>query len=98
MVKDDERRGRAGDSRQLHATIDRIEDNDVAVILVGEDEKTKVEIPASLLPRGASDGDHLRITIKIDRASRTAAEDRIKKLQDQLKQQSGTEDKKDFKL
>ena len=85
-------------SKQLHAAIDRIEDGGMAVLLVGEDEQAKVEIPASLLPEGASDGDHLRISIKIDRRSRAAAESSIKKLRDQLKQQSGTDDKKDFKL
>lgn len=98
MIKDDARQGHAGDSRQLHAAIDRIEDNDVAVLVVGEGGKTQVEIPVSLLPEGASDGDHLRITIMIDRDSRAAAESRIEKLQDQLKQQSSTNDKKDFKL
>lgn len=95
MVKDDERQGA---SKQAHAVIDRIEDGGVAVLLVGEDEKTKVEIPVSLLPEGATDGDHLRITIGLDRHSRAAAEDRIRQLQEQLKRQSGTDDKKDFKL
>ncbi|HEY0320877.1 MAG TPA: DUF3006 domain-containing protein [Pyrinomonadaceae bacterium] len=98
MVKDDERQERKGNSKQTHAVIDRIEDGGVAALLVGEDEKTQMDIPVSLLPRGASDGDHLRITITVDRSSRDSAEDRIKKLQDQLKGQSGTEDKKDFKL
>lgn len=98
MVKDEERQGREGTSRQIHAAIDRIEDNGMAVLLVGEDGKTQVDLPASLLPKGASDGDHLRITITIDRHSRADAEARVRELQDQLKQQSDTKGKKDFKL
>jgi hypothetical protein len=98
MVKEDERQERKGDSRKTDAVLDRIEDGGVAVLLVGADGKTQVDIPVSLLPKGAADGDHLRISITLERHSRAAAEDRIKKLQDQLKEQSGTEDKKDFKL
>jgi hypothetical protein len=98
MAKEDERQELKGASRQTDAVIDRIEDGGVAVLLVGEGGKTQVDIPVSLLPKGASDGDHLRVTITIDRRSRAATEQRIAKLKDQLKQQSGTEDKKDFKL
>ena len=85
-------------SKPIHAVIDRIEDGAMAVLWAGDDEKTRIELPASLLPAGASDGDHLRITIALDRESREAATDRIKKLQDQLIQRSGTQDQKDFKL
>lgn len=85
-------------SRQLHAAIDRIEDNDMAVLLFGDDEKMQVDVPLSLLPDGASDGDHLRITISIDKESRAAATSRVKKLQDKLTQAGGAQDQKDFKL
>jgi hypothetical protein len=85
-------------SRQLHAAIDRIEDNEMAVLLFGDDEKTQVDVPLSLLPEGASDGDHLRITISIDKESRDAAASRVKKLQDKLAQAGGAQDQKDFKL
>jgi hypothetical protein len=85
-------------SRQLHAAIDRVEDNKMAVLLFGDDEKTQVDVPLSLLPEGASDGDHLRITISIDKESRDAAASRVKNLQDKLAQASGTQDQKDFKL
>jgi hypothetical protein len=82
----------------IHAVIDRIEDGGVAVLLLDDDEKTQFELPVALLPEGASGGDHLRITITPDRASRAAAEERIKKLQEQLMRQSGTQEQKDFKL
>lgn len=98
MVKEDERKERAEASKQARAVIDRIEDNGMAVLLIGEDGKTQVDIPVQLLPEGAKDGDHLRINMTIDSHSRAASEERIKKLQDQLRQQSGAEGKKDFKL
>ena len=85
-------------SKQIHAAIDRIEDNDVAVLLLGDDEKTQVDLPLSLLPSGASDGDHLKITISIDKESRDAAASRVKSLQNKLTKKSGAQDQKDFKL
>lgn len=70
----------------------------MAVLLVNDDEKTQVELPLALLPEGADDGDHLKITITLDRESRDAARERVKKLQEKLAEQSGTEGQKDFKL
>jgi hypothetical protein len=98
MVKEDKESGRKRAVKQTHAVIDRLEDNGMAVLFVGSDEETEVDIPVSLLPEGVTDGDHLRIHIALDRRARAAAEDRIKKLQDELKQQGGSEEKKDFKL
>jgi hypothetical protein len=94
MAKDE----RKEEGKDSHAVIDRIEDGRIAVLLVGEGGKTQVDVPVSLLPEGAADGDHLRIHISLDRPARASAEERIKKLQDELKTQSGTTDKKDFKL
>lgn len=85
-------------SRQIHAAIDRIEDNKMAVLLFGDDEKTQVDMPLSLLPEGAGDGDHLRITISIDKESKDSAATRVKNLQDKLAQAGGAEEQKDFKL
>lgn len=85
-------------SKPIRAVIDRIEDGGMAVLLLDDDEKTKLDLPAALLPEGAGDGDHLRITIAKDRTSRAAAEGRVKKLQEQLVQQSGTQEQTDFKL
>lgn len=88
----------ASQSKQIHAVVDRIEDNDVAVLLLGDDGKTQVDIPVSFLPDGTSDGDHLKIGISIDSESREAAASRVKSLQDKLTQKSGAQDQKDFKL
>lgn len=85
-------------SKQIHAAIDRIEDNEMAVLLIGDDEKTQVDVPLSLLPDGATDGDHLHITISIDKESREVAASRVKRLQDKLTQAGGAQDQKDFKL
>jgi hypothetical protein len=68
----------------IHAVIDRIEDNELAVLLVGDDEQTQIDLPVSLLPDGASDGDHLRITITLDEHARESMQDRIRKLQEEL--------------
>lgn len=95
---EDESKEREELSKSTRATIDRMEDDGLAVLYVGDDEQTQVDLPASLLPKDASDGDHLRITITIDRASRDEARARVRRLQEELKAQSGTEDKKDFKL
>jgi hypothetical protein len=97
MAESDEQK-KAAPSKQIHATVNRIEDGDMAVLMVGDDEKTQIDIPLSLLPDGASDGDHLRITISMDKQSRDAATSRVRSLQEKLAQQSGTQEQKDFKL
>jgi len=70
----------------------------VAVLMVGDGGKTQVDVPLSLLPEGAADGDHLRITITLDRESREGASARVKRLQDKLAAKGGAQDEKDFKL
>jgi len=95
-MPDDQQKGAS--STSIHAVIDRIEDNDIAVILVGDDEREQIDLPVALLPDGASDGDHLRLTIRLDPESRSAAEEKVKKLQDELEKRSGTKGQKNFKL
>ncbi len=92
--------GRKQTSRDhvIHAVIDRIEDGGIAVVLFGDDEKQQIDLPVAFLPNGASDGDHLRISITLDKQARAAATDNVKKLQDELTERSGTQDQKNFKL
>lgn len=97
MPETDDEKKRAK-AEPIHVVIDRIEDGAVAVLLVDDEEKTQIDFPLSLLPEGASDGDHLRLTITRERGLRAAAEDRIKKLQDRLTQAGGAQEQKDFKL
>jgi DUF3006 family protein len=68
----------------IHAVIDRIEDNDMAVVLLGDEEKDQIDLPVTYLPANASDGDHLRITITLDDKSRESMQERIRKLQEEL--------------
>jgi hypothetical protein len=42
----------------MKATIDRIESK-MAVLLMGEDGKAKVNMPLSLLPEGCKEGGHI---------------------------------------
>ncbi|HEX8844992.1 MAG TPA: DUF3006 domain-containing protein [Pyrinomonadaceae bacterium] len=98
MAESEDQRKGAGASRQIRAEIDRIEDGGMAVLVVGDDRQTQMDVPLSLLPEGASDGDHLRITFALDKESRASAAARVKSLQDKLAQQGGAQDQKDFKL
>ena len=89
---------KGGKSKRTRAVVDRIEDGRVAVLHVGEDEETKVEVPASLLPEGAEGGSHLVINVSLDEGSRKASEDRVKAMQEKLEKRGGGEGKKSFKL
>lgn len=100
--------------KEVRAVIDRIEDNDVAVLSLDDEARTQLDVPRKQLPEDAnSDGDHLILKFDVDAksgerklksitpapaAARTAAEDRVKKMQERLARMSGGEDKKDFKL
>lgn len=84
-------------TRKTRAVIDRIEDGGRAVLQLGEDSNDLINLPVALLPEGASDGDHLVITVKIERGARASAEERIRALQEKLEKRGG-EDRKDFKL
>ena len=100
-------------SLEVRAVVDRIEDNDVAVLVLEDEAKSQLDVPREQLPEGAnSDGDHLLLKFDVDGetgerklksikaapAARAAAEDRIKKMQERLARMSGADDKKDFKL
>ncbi|HEY0080846.1 MAG TPA: DUF3006 domain-containing protein [Pyrinomonadaceae bacterium] len=85
-------------SKKIRAVIDRIEDGEIAVLSIGEEGEVSVDWPSSLLPRGASEGDHLQISITLDADSRREAETRVKDLQERLAARSGTKGQKDFKL
>ncbi|MBC7910621.1 MAG: DUF3006 domain-containing protein [Pyrinomonadaceae bacterium] len=77
-------------STEFRAVIDRIEDNEMAVVLLGDDEKGRLDMPVSFLPKDASDGDHLRFTITLDEESRDSMQDKIRSLQEELLNRSKT--------
>jgi len=64
--------------------IDRIE-GDLAVLVLYEDDRVRFNFPLRLLPEGAREGDHLRMTFAEDNASRESEKKRIGNLLDELK-------------
>jgi S-adenosylmethionine synthetase len=65
-------------------TLDRIEE-DIAVLLVRDEEKIKINIPFFLLPEGSKEGDILDITIDKDIQETEAAKERVSSLLEKLK-------------
>ena len=86
-------------TKKIRGVIDRIEDNDMAVVYLGEDEKSSIDVPTSLLPQGAADGDQLTITFTLDAKSRERAADRTRAMRERLEKLGGTKQgRKDYKL
>jgi hypothetical protein len=65
-------------------TLDRIEE-DIAVLLVRDEEKIKISIPFCLLPVESREGDILDITITRDMQETEAAKKRVASLLEKLK-------------
>lgn len=65
-------------------TLDRIEEG-IAVLLVRDEEKIKINIPLSLLPEGSKEGDILDIAISRDVQEAEAAKERVTNLLEKLK-------------
>ncbi|MER3426768.1 MAG: DUF3006 domain-containing protein [Pyrinomonas sp.] len=82
----------------IHAVVDRIEDGDWAVLLLGDDERGRADFPRAYLPAGSGEGTHLRIRIEIDEESQQRAEEETRRLLERLQQRSRSKGKKDFKL
>jgi len=74
----------------MKAVIDRIE-GDLAVILMGDDGRIRVNMPMILLPEGCRESDVLDIAIKKLKNATEDAKDRTKSLMEKLKKkgQSG---------
>jgi nucleotide-binding universal stress UspA family protein len=91
----EDKRGRAVRTR---AVVDRVEDGELAVVLVGDEENFSIDLPVSMLPEGAEAGSHLRITVSLDEDSRRAADERVNALQERLEKRGGSQGQKTFKL
>lgn len=65
-------------------TRDRIEE-DIAVLLVRDDETIKINIPLFLLPEDSKEGDILEITIERDVQETEDAKERVSSLLEKLK-------------
>ena len=72
----------------LKVIIDRVED-DLAVIVLADDDSVHFNLPIKYLPDGVRDGDHLQLTFALDRDSREAAR---RKTADLLKELTGKKD------
>jgi len=68
----------------LRVTIDRIEEG-IAVLLVRDEEKIKINVPLTLLPEGSKEGDILDIAITRDVQETDAAKERVSSLLEKLK-------------
>jgi hypothetical protein len=65
-------------------TLDRIEE-DIAVLLVRDEEKIKINIPLFLLPPGSKEGDILSIAITRNVKETEDAKERVSSLLEKLK-------------
>ena len=65
-------------------TLDRIEEN-IAVLLVRDEEKIKINIPLCLLPVGSKEGDILDIAITRDVQETEATKERVSSLLEKLR-------------
>lgn len=68
----------------MKATLDRIE-NDMAVLLIRNDETIKINIPMTLMPKGCSEGDIMDIIISKDEKATEDARKRVSDLIEKLK-------------
>ncbi|WP_205804455.1 DUF3006 domain-containing protein [Methanolobus halotolerans] len=65
-------------------SLDRVEE-DIAVLLVRDDESIKIDIPLPLLPSGCKEGDILDINIERDEKETEDAKKRVSSLIEKLK-------------
>ena len=63
--------------------IDRVED-DVAVLVLSDDDEVKFNLPVRYLPEGARDGDHFRVSFKADEKGRDEQKARVNNLLKEL--------------
>jgi hypothetical protein len=72
-----------------HAYLDRIEDG-IAVLLLGEDEGDRWQVPARYLPAAAREGQALAITFAVDAAGTEARRTEAEALIAELARRSGS--------
>jgi hypothetical protein len=68
----------------MKVSIDRIEEG-IAVLLLQEDPRERITIPAALLPHGSGEGDILTLTLEEDPADTSAARKRVSALIEKVK-------------
>jgi Protein of unknown function (DUF3006) len=75
--------------KSFKVTLDRIEEN-IAVLLVRNDEAIKIDVPLILLPSGSKEGDIMDIIIIRDEKTTEAAKERVSALLEKLKSKNKT--------
>ncbi len=68
-------------------TLDRIEEN-IAVLLVRDEESVRINIPLCLLPPESREGDILEIAITKDKQETEDAKERVSSLLEKLKKKN----------
>lgn len=63
----------------LKIVIDRVED-DIATLVLYEDDTVKFNLPAKYLPEGTKDGDHFQLLFKKDEQSRKEMKQEVENL------------------
>jgi hypothetical protein len=93
-AKPDDEKEKANEAKEksehhnLKVIIDRIED-DIATVVMSDDDKVHFNLPAEYLPEGAKGGDHFQIVFKKDKESRDAEKKKADDLLKELLGQSG---------
>jgi hypothetical protein len=64
--------------------IDRIEEG-IAMLVLQDDSRQRIEVPVAALPDGCSEGDILTLTFEKDLAATSAAKERVSGLLENLK-------------
>lgn len=64
--------------------VDRLEGN-LAVLVLSDDDRMKLNVPISCLPQGLREGDHLLMSFSEDQASRASEKKRVDDLLEGLK-------------
>jgi len=67
----------------MRAFVDRIHDN-LATLLLGDDESMSITLPVSCLPEGAKEGAVMRLVFELDSDATAAGSERVSELMDQL--------------
>ncbi|MDD1712524.1 MAG: DUF3006 domain-containing protein [Methanoregulaceae archaeon] len=70
----------------MNVSIDHI-DEGIAVLVVQDDFRKRIQVPVSLLPPGSREGDVLTLTLESDPAATAAAKERVAGLIKKIKKQ-----------
>jgi hypothetical protein len=81
------------DRAKLKVVIDRIED-EIATIVLYDDDSVYFNLPAEYLPEDAKEGDHFQLAFKKDKESRDAEKKKTEDLLNELLAQNKESDKK----